>query len=252
MEKEIAMSLEHVSVRYVITNSMSFVRKKQRQAGTRVIHAVNDVSFTVRKGEVLGIIGENGSGKSTLLQTIAGIFEADEGVIDTKGNTVSLLSLGTGFHNDLTARENIILCGMLMGYTKAQILERMDEIIAFSELEDFIDFPVRTYSTGMRSRLTFSISMILDTDIILIDEVLSVGDENYKRKSYRKLRELIRTNDHTVLLVSHTLDKLEKLSDSVLWLDKGTVRMIGDPKTIIGEYQAFEQEFEQNEGASNG
>ncbi len=248
MEKETVLSLEHVSVRYVITNSISLTGCRRQKKAAGIIRAVNDVSFTVSKGEVVGIIGENGSGKSTLLQAAAGIFEADEGVIETYGNRVSLLSLGTGFHNDLSARENIILCGMLMGYTKAQILERIDEIIAFAELEEFIDFPVRTYSTGMRSRLTFSISMILDTDIILIDEVLSVGDENYKRKSYQRLKELIRNKDHTVLLVSHNLDKLPSLCDRVIWMEKGSIKTIGEPKATVKAYQAAIQ----NESAGNG
>ncbi len=241
MEKDIALVLDHVSIRYTVMNSVSLRSRNFKRKQPGIIRAVNDVSFTVNKGEVVGIIGENGSGKSTMLQAIAGIFDVDEGVIDTKGNRVSLLSLGVGFHNDLSARENIILCGMLMGYSKAQILERMDEIIAFAELEDFIDYPVRIFSSGMRARLTFSISMILDTDIILIDEVLSVGDENYKRKSYKKLRELISQQDTTVLLVSHSLEKLPALSDRVIWMENGSVRKIGDPETVIREYQAEAQ-----------
>ena len=248
MDTDIALSLEHVSIRYEIKNAISFTRKKkQKKAGT-IINAVKDVSFSVNKSEVVGIIGENGSGKSTLLQAIAGIFDVDAGRIDTRGNRVSLLSLGTGFHNDLSARENIILCGMLMGYTKAQILERMDEVISFAELEDFIDYPVRTYSTGMRSRLTFSISMILDTDIILIDEVLSVGDESYKRKSYRKLRELIANKNHTVLLVSHNLEKLPPLCSRVIWMDKGCIKQIGDPETVIGAYISEKQDGNTENG----
>ena len=248
MENEIVLSLEHVSVRYTIMNTVSLYKKNKPKRETGIINAVNDVSFTVQKGEVVGIIGQNGSGKSTLLQAIAGVFDPDEGVIDTKESSVSLLSLGTGFHNDLSARENIILSGMLMGYSKPQILERIDEIIDFAELGEFIDYPVRTYSTGMRSRLTFSISMTLDTDIILIDEVLSVGDENYKRKSYRKLKELIKNKDHTVLLVSHSLDKLSELSDRVIWMEKGTVKKIGDPRTVVSEYKSEIQ----NESAANG
>ena len=248
MDTDIALSLENVSIRYEIKNAISFTRKKKQKKANSVIRAVNDVSFSVNKSEVVGIIGENGSGKSTLLQAIAGIFDVDAGRIDTRGNRVSLLSLGTGFHNDLSARENIILCGMLMGYTKAQIMERMDEVISFAELEDFIDYPVRTYSTGMRSRLTFSISMILDTDIILIDEVLSVGDESYKRKSYRKLRELIANKNHTVLLVSHNLEKLPALCSRAIWMDKGCIKQIGDPETVIGAYLSEKQDGNSENG----
>ena len=235
MQTDTALSLDNVYINYTITSSISLLRRK-RQPKSMQIHAVNGVSFELSKGEVLGMIGENGAGKSTLLQAIAGLIETDSGTIDTKGNRVSLMSLGCGFHADLSGRENIILSGMLMGYSKSTVLERIGEIIAFSELEEFIDYPVRTYSSGMYSKLSFSIATILDTDIILVDEVLSVGDERFKQKSFRKLRKLIEDDSHTVILVSHSLDKIRLLCDRVLWLEAGTVRKIGKPKDVIPEY----------------
>ncbi len=235
MNKEIALSLDNVVISYVITSSLSIMRRKNRRK-TVCINAVNGVSFELSKGEVIGIIGKNGAGKSTLLQAIAGLIETDSGTIDTKGNKASLMALGSGFHSDLSGRENIVLSGMLMGYPKSVVLDRMDEIIAFSELEEFIDYPVRTYSSGMYSKLSFSIATILDTDIILVDEVLSVGDERFKKKSFRQLRKLIEDDSHTVILVSHSLDKVRLLCDRVIWLEGGRIRKIGLPAEVISEY----------------
>ncbi len=239
MAKDIALSVEDVFVSYVITSSHSLLRRKQKQKKI-LINAVNGVSFKVSRGEVLGIIGKNGAGKSTLLQSVAGIIEVDRGTIDTRDNKVSLMSLGSGFHQNLSGRENIILSGMLMGFSKADVQERMDEIISFSELSDFIDFPVRTYSSGMYAKLSFAINTILDNDILLIDEVLSVGDERFKQKSYRHLRKLITDDAHTVILVSHSLDKVKTLCDRVIWMDNGRILQIGAPREVITDYLAGE------------
>ena len=172
-------NLTHLSIHQMIKN----VPKK-----TDIVHAVKNVSFSAARGEILGVVGKNGSGKSTLLRSIAGIFQPDSGIIDTKGHKVSLMSVGVGFKPDITGRENIVTSGMLLGYDKDYILSHMDEIIEFSELGDFIERPIRTYSSGMYSKLAFAITAIMDNDIMLVDEVLSVGDAKFQKKSYNKMQ----------------------------------------------------------------
>lgn len=203
---------------------------------TNTIEALKGVSFSVPKGEILGIIGPNGSGKSTLLRTLTGLIHADSGCVNLHGNTISLLSLGTGFLGDISGRDNIILSGLLMGFSKKEILEKYDRIVAFSELGDAIERPVRTYSSGMFSKLAFSISIMLETDILLIDEVLSVGDLRFKKKSYEALKKLIENKQRTVLIVSHNLNEINKLCDRVMWMEYGVVREIGEPKTVLANY----------------
>ena len=161
-----------------------------------------------------------------------------EGQIDTKGNRVSLMAIGIGFNPNNTGRENILKSGMLLGCRLDYIKERMDEIIEFSELGDFIERPVRTYSSGMYSKLSFAVTAILDTDIMLVDEVLSVGDEHFRRKSYRKMEELMRSN-RTVLIVSHATDTLKKFCDRVLWINDGQYKKMGDTQEVLAEYDAF-------------
>lgn len=186
--KDIALDVNHVSIDYKDLSHMSLAKslKKGEVKRANVVRAVNDVTFSVNKGEILGIVGRNGSGKTTLLRSIAGIFQPDEGIIDTHGNRVSLMAIGIGFNQNNTGRENILKSGMLLGCNLDYVKERMDEIIEFSELGDFIDRPVRTYSSGMYSKLSFSVTAILDTDIMLVDEVLSVGDERFRKKSFKK------------------------------------------------------------------
>ena len=204
-----------------------------------MVHALRDVSFDVKKGEILGIIGKNGSGKSTMLRAIAGIFVPDSGTIDLKGNSVSLLSIGVGFVPELSGRENIILSGMLLGFTEQEIQEKAEAIVEFSELGKFIDYPVRTYSSGMHSKLAFSISAELATDILLIDEVLSVGDERFKKKSYDRMKELINDDDRTVLIVSHNMETLRSLCSRMLWINEGEFVKLGDTETVLEEYRQF-------------
>ena len=210
-----------------------------KKADAKVYEAVRGVSFSVPKGEILGIVGKNGSGKSTMLRAIAGIFSPDTGTIDLKGNSVSLLSIGVGFQPKLTGRENIILSGMLLGFSEEQVRAKMDEIIEFANLGEFIDMPVKTYSSGMHSKLAFSITAILEADIMLIDEVLSVGDAKFKKKSYNKMKELISSEDRTVLIVSHSSETLQELCTSVLWLHEGEMKMIGKPEEVLPAYDEF-------------
>ena len=203
------------------------------------IRAVKNVSFEVEKGEILGIVGKNGSGKSTMLRALAGIFRPDEGSIDLKGNSISQLSIGVGFNNEMSGRENIIISGMLLGFSKEQIEERMDSIIEFAEIGEFIDMPVKTYSSGMYSKLAFAITANLETDIILVDEVLSVGDERFKKKSLNKMKELILDKNRTVVIVSHDLNTLKDLCDKILWIHEGEIREYGKPQEILERYREF-------------
>ena len=201
--------------------------------------AVNGISFEVPKGQILGIIGKNGSGKSTMLKALAGIFSPDEGKIETFDNTISLLAIGVGFKNELSGRENILLSGLLLGFSETEIREKLDDIIEFSGLGKFIDMPVRTYSSGMYSKLAFSITAMLETDIMLIDEVLSVGDQRFKKKSYEKMKSLIEDKTRTVVIVSHNISTLRNLCDAVLWMHDGKLMELGDANTVLDKYEKF-------------
>ncbi len=240
MRDKIALEVKDLCIDYKNLMHMSIhqslLKKEVKKAD--IIRAVNKVSFTVHEGEILGIVGRNGSGKSTMLRSIAGIFQPDEGWIDTKGNRVALMSIGIGFNPNNTGRENILKSGMLLGCKPAYIKEKMDEIIEFSELGDFIERPVRTYSSGMYSKLSFSITAILDTDIMLVDEILSVGDEHFRQKSYNKMKELMQS-DRTVLIVSHATDTLKQFCDRVLWINDGEFMEIGATEEVLERYDAF-------------
>ncbi len=241
MEREIALEVKDLHISYKCLKSFSIKKSllHLKKADAKVYEAVRGVSFAVPKGEILGIVGKNGSGKSTMLRAIAGIFSPDSGTIDLKGNSVSLLSIGVGFQPKLTGRENIVLSGMLLGFSEEQVRAKMDEIIEFANLGDFIDMPVKTYSSGMHSKLAFSITAILEADIMLIDEVLSVGDAKFKKKSYNKMKELISNEDRTVLIVSHSSETLKELCTSVLWLHEGEMKMIGKPEEVLPAYDKF-------------
>ena len=202
---EIAVTVKNLNIYYKDIKKFSIAKSGIKNLlNAKEFHAVKDVSFEIPKGQILGICGKNGSGKSTLLRAIAGIFSADSGTIDLHGNTISLLSIGVGFQRRLSGYENIFLSGLLLGYSEEQINEKLDEIIEFSELGDFIYKPVNSYSSGMYSKLAFAITAILETDIMLIDEVLSVGDVRFQQKSYNKMKELISDENRTVIIVSHS------------------------------------------------
>lgn len=236
-----AIEVKDLKIRYRCVNKLS-IRKslfKLKKSKVETFEAIHGISFDVQEGEIMGIIGKNGSGKSTLLRAMAGIFSPDEGTIDLHGHTVSLLSIGVGFQKKLTGRENIILSGMLLGFSEKQVREKMDEIIEFSELGDFIDKPVKTYSSGMYSKLAFSITAVLKTEIMLIDEVLSVGDAKFKKKSYKKMKELITDSKRTVIIVSHSSDTIRKLCNTVLWLHDGNIKMQGSVDKVLPLYEEF-------------
>lgn len=241
MKDDIAIEVKNLSIGYKNIQSYSIKKSLLRLKKARVeeFQAVKNVSFTVPTGEILGIIGKNGSGKSTMLKALAGIFSPDEGTIDLKGHTVSLLAIGVGFQKEVTGRENILLSGMLLGFSEEEIRAKMDEIIEFSELGKFIDMPVKTYSSGMHSKLAFSITAVLESEIMLIDEVLSVGDEHFKKKSYSKMKQLISNKDRTVVIVSHNISTLKALCDKVMWMHDGVIKKIGNPDEILDEYQEF-------------
>ena len=239
--KENAIEINDLCISYRGLKSYSIKKSLLHFRRNKVdeFQAIRHVSFNVRKGNILGIVGKNGSGKSTMLNMIAGIFAPDSGTIDLKGNSVSLLSIGVGFQRELTGRENIILSGMLLGFSEKAVRERMEEIIEFSELGKFIDAPVRTYSSGMYSKLAFSITAILETDIMLIDEVLSVGDARFKKKSYNKMKQLISDENRTVVMVSHDTKTLDGLCDEILWLHDGEIKMYGNTKEVLEKYEEF-------------
>ena len=236
-----AIEVKDLKITYKCVKSLS-MRKSLfhlRKSKLEVYEALRGISFEVKKGEIMGIVGKNGSGKSTLLRAIAGIFSADSGSIELESDSVSLLSIGVGFQKKLSGRENIILSGMLLGFSEQEVRDKMDEIIEFANLGKFIDRPVKTYSSGMYSKLAFSITAVLETDIMLIDEVLSVGDAKFKKKSYKKMQELIMDENRTVVIVSHSTETLEKLCTSLLWLHEGEIKMQGDTKTVLDAYNEF-------------
>lgn len=215
-----------------------FVVQGLKRRSSKEFWALRNVNFTVHEGETLGIIGLNGSGKSTLLRVIGGIFAPDEGKIEVRGRVSTLLSLTAGFQPELTGSENIYLVGMLMGLKLDEIQKHYTAIIDFAEIGDFINAPVKTYSAGMLARLGFAIAAHLECDILLIDEILGVGDENFRKKSQAKIRELL-GEDRTVVLVSHSMEAVQEFSTRVLWLHKGKVQGYGDPQQVVSEYQKF-------------
>ena len=239
MENAIEVKDLHVKYRGLKKMSIKQSLAKFKLNRVEIFEALKGVSFNVEKGKIMGIIGKNGSGKSTLLRAVAGIFAPDEGTIDIKGNTVSLMSIGAGFQTKLTGFENIILSGLLLGFTEEQIRKKIPDIIEFSELGDFIYKPVKTYSSGMYSKLSFSITAILETDIMLIDEVLSVGDIHFKEKSSKKMHEIIKDENKTVMIVSHSMSTIKELCDEVLWLNDGVLMERGDTETVTAHYEEF-------------
>jgi ABC-type polysaccharide/polyol phosphate transport system ATPase subunit len=204
----------------------------------REVEAVKDVSFSIPHGTVLGIVGANGAGKSTLVRTIAGILPPTSGRIDVYGRVSTLLALGVGFNKNLSGRDNVRLGGLAAGLHREQLAEKYDEIVRFAELGDFMDMPMRTYSSGMYGRLAFSVAVKLDPDILIVDEALSVGDARFRRKSANKMRELCQ-QARTIVLVSHALGTVRQLCDQAIWMDHGVLRMWDEPEAVIDAYTEF-------------
>lgn len=199
--------------------------------------ALDNVSFDVRKGEVLGLIGHNGAGKSTILKVISGILRPTSGNVKIYGNIVPMLELGSGFDMEMTGGENIFLNGAILGYDESFLKEKYDEIIAFAELGQFINMPLRNYSSGMTARLAFSIATVVEPEILIVDEVLSVGDAAFQQKSKRRMMELM-SGGTTVIFVSHSLDQIRELCDRVVWLDHGKIKMYGSTQEVCDAYEA--------------
>ncbi len=216
---------------HTLKETMLFWKRNQNES----FHALKGVSMDIKKGETVALIGVNGSGKSTLLKLMTKIYYPTKGQIITKGKVTSLLELGAGFHQDFTGRENIYFNAAIFGLTKQEIDKRLDTIIEFSELGDFIDNPVRTYSSGMYMRLAFSIAINVDADILLIDEILAVGDQHFQEKCFAKLQEL-KESDKTIVIVTHSLDQVKSLCTRAIWIDEGKIAFDGDPSKAVEEY----------------
>ena len=201
--------------------------------------ALNNVSFDISKGEVVGLIGSNGAGKSTLLKVVSGVMKPTKGSVEVHGVISPMIELGAGFDPELTARENIFLNGAILGYSKQFLNDKFDDIVDFSEIRDFLDVPVKNFSSGMTAKLAFSIATIVDPEILIVDEILSVGDIKFQEKSKKKMMEMI-NGGTTVLYVSHSLESIKDLCTKVIWLDHGNIVKIGEPKKICDEYYKFQ------------
>ncbi len=208
-------------------------RKELKKRNT--FWALQDISFQVKKGEVIGLIGSNGAGKSTLLKVVSGVMKPTKGSVEVNGVISPMIELGAGFDDELTARENIFLNGAILGYQKEFLEKRFDEIVEFSELKDFLDVPIKNFSSGMVAKLAFSIATIVDPEILIVDEILSVGDIKFQEKSKNKMLEMIRGGT-TVLYVSHSIESIRELCDRVIWLEHGKIIKIGKTKEICNEY----------------
>ena len=215
-----------------------FIKLVKRELHFEQFLALKDVSVTIEQGDVFGIVGLNGSGKSTLLKVISGILKPTKGTVKTIGTISPMIELGAGFDMDLTARENIFLNGSVLGYSKQMMEEKFDEILEFSELQPFVDVAVKNYSSGMVARLAFAIATITKPDILIVDEILAVGDFLFQQKCEKRIREMM-DRGTTVIIVSHTIEQIERLCKHVLWLEHGNMKMLGDTKTVCDAYKAI-------------
>src|SRR5690625_4081314 len=239
---DIAVDLRDVSIRFnmaeeKLDNMKEFIIKAiKRELQFKEFWALKNISFQIKKGERVGILGLNGSGKSVLLKTIAGVLKPTTGDISVNGTLAPLIELGAGFDPDYSGRENIFLNGAVLGYSKKFILERLDNIVEFAELEDFIDTPLKNYSSGMRARLGFSIATLVEPEILIVDEVLAVGDHKFRKKSESKMLSMFDSGT-TVLFVSHSINQVRRLCNRAIWLHEGKIVMDGDVKTVSEEYE---------------
>jgi len=246
------IELSNISMKFRMANDriMSLkefvVKKLTGKLEYKEFVALNGVSFSIKKGEVVGIVGGNGAGKSTLLKIISGILSPNQGTVSVKGSIAPMLELGAGFDFDLTAKENIFLNGAVLGYSKEYLESKYDEIVEFSELEEFMDVPVRNFSSGMTMRLAFSIATLVNPDVLIVDEILSVGDAHFQKKSSQRMRELIH-GGATVILVSHSIEQIREMCSRVIWLERGKVKMIGNTVEVSNAYMSSMNYYEKKE-----
>jgi ABC-type polysaccharide/polyol phosphate transport system ATPase subunit len=222
----------------VPTLKSRLVRLGRAERSVRVVQALDDVSFDIKRGAAVGIVGANGAGKSTLMRALAGVLTPTSGQIIVRGQVSALLALGVGFNPNLTGRENVVLGGLAAGLTRAQVNERAEEVAAFAEIDEFMDMPMRTYSSGMYQRLAFSVGVHLDPDILLVDEALSAGDAQFKTKASKKMREIM-GSARAMFLVSHSLGAVQELCNEALWIHKGKLMMQGSTKRVCRAYTNF-------------
>jgi ABC-2 type transport system ATP-binding protein len=236
---DIAIKVNHVTKNFKLYSDKPYTLKERLVRGRKnkveVRTVLKDINLEIKKGETVALIGVNGSGKSTLLKLMTKIIYPTKGSIKVNGKLTSLLELGAGFHPDFTGRENIYFNAAIFGLTKQEIDKRLDTIIEFSELGEFIDSPVRTYSSGMYMRLAFSIAINVDAEILLIDEILAVGDQHFQEKCFNKLHEL-KESDKTIVIVTHSLDQVKNLCTRAIWIDEGLVALDGTPDEVIPAY----------------
>ncbi len=242
MQDNLAIKVDNVSMHFNMSSEKLdslkeyFIKLVKRQLYFKDFVAVNNISLEIEKGEVFGIVGTNGSGKSTLLKIISGILKPTTGSVEINGVIAPLIELGAGFDGDLTARENIYLNGAILGYSKAFIQEHFDRIVDFAELRDFLDVPIKNYSSGMVARIAFAIATIIKPDILIVDEILSVGDFLFQQKCEQRISELM-AGGTTVVIVSHSIEQIERLCDRVLWIEKGDKRMLGKTSEVCEAYR---------------
>ena len=240
--QDIMIEVQNVTMQYAIANDRVsnikeyIIKRIQKRLTYEYFKALDDVSFTVKKGEVLGLIGHNGAGKSTILKIISGIVKPTNGSVQIAGNVVPMLELGSGFDFDMTGRENIFLNGAILGYSEEFLKKKYDEIVDFSEIGQFIDVPLRNYSSGMIARLGFSVATVVEPEVLIVDEVLAVGDAAFQEKSKKRMMELM-GGGSTVLFVSHGIAQIRELCDRVVWLDHGKVKMYGETKEVCDAYE---------------
>lgn len=249
------IEVDHVSMRFNMAKEKHeslkeyFLAAVQGKLQFEEFYALRDVSFSVEKGDFYGLIGLNGSGKSTLLKIISGVYKPTTGKTTVHGTIAPLIELGAGFDMDLTARENIYLNGTVLGMTPKFIDSKFDEIVEFSELRDFLDVPLKNYSSGMVSRIAFAIATVTKPDVLIADEILSVGDFLFQEKCEQRMKELM-SGGTTVILVSHSIKQIERMCNRVTWLEKGRVRMTGDVKTVCDAYKALDPDYDAHQKES--
>lgn len=245
MEKQCMIDVDHVTIRFnkatqKIDNLKDYaIKLVKRQLMFQEFLAVKDVSFKVYKGEAWALIGSNGSGKSTLLKAISGIMKPYKGSIVTYGSIAPLIELGAGFDSNLTARENIFLNGAVLGYSKQFMKEHFNDIVQFAEIESFLDSPIKNYSSGMKARLGFSVATVVNPDILIVDEVLSVGDAKFKKKCNERMKQML-AGDTTLLYVSHNIKSVLKLCTHAIWIEKGNMMLKGEVREVCEKYMEFQ------------